>query len=116
MSEANRAAWPGLTALESRVAELLALGATRDEIADLLGRGLTAIDTHRAHILEKLGLRSTVALARYALRHDLVDDQVGPYDIGRSAHAVAAEERASRRRGERLPARGIRPLAGETRS
>lgn len=72
--------WPGLTPAETRVAELLALGATCREIAALVGCALKTVDTHRLHVLKKLGLGSQALLVRYAIRNGLVSPEAGPYD------------------------------------
>lgn len=53
-----------LSPREEQVAELLALGHKCREIAEKLGVSTQTIDTHRAHILKKLGLRNVVELAR----------------------------------------------------
>ncbi len=57
-----------LTPTQRKVAELLALGYTCREIAERLGSHVKTIDTHRAAILLRLGLRNNVAIARFAVR------------------------------------------------
>lgn len=42
------------------------------QIAADLKLSVKTVNNHRAHILEKLGVNSTAALARYAIRHHLV--------------------------------------------
>ncbi len=65
--------WPGdLTTAEAKAAPLLAIGHSRAEVARRLGITTKTLDTHRANLLRKLGLRSTVALARFAIREGLV--------------------------------------------
>ncbi len=54
----------------------LASGKTVSEIADQLSLSVKTISTYRARILEKMNLRSNADLVRYALRHDLVEDEV----------------------------------------
>ena len=61
-----------LTPRERQVAVGLATGLTNHEIAAELGIKLKTIDTHRAHILQKLELRNNVMLCRYMIRHALV--------------------------------------------
>jgi DNA-binding NarL/FixJ family response regulator len=61
-----------LTARELQVAVRLAIGATNSEIADELDISQKTVDTHRLHVLYKLGARNNVALARMALRDGLV--------------------------------------------
>lgn len=50
----------------------LAEGKRPSEIAELLGLSAKTIHTHRARIFEKLELRTTVDLVRYAAEHRLV--------------------------------------------
>ena len=52
---------------------MIALGHTNAEIADQLFLSLRTIETHRAHIQNKLDLSSRAELVRYALDHDLID-------------------------------------------
>lgn len=58
---------------EREVLRLLALGHTNQEIAALLYISVRTAETHRAHIMQKLGLSSRAELVRYALDHDLID-------------------------------------------
>lgn len=60
--------FPTLTDREREIALLLARGDINREIAKALGISIKTVDTHRGHILKKLGLRHNVDLARYALR------------------------------------------------
>jgi two-component system response regulator NreC len=57
----------GLTPKETDVLRLLALGHTNGEIAQLLGASLRTIETHRAHIHQKLDRHSRAQLVRFAL-------------------------------------------------
>ena len=57
-----------LTAREREVALLLAVGTGNREIARSLGVSVKTVDTHRGHVLRKLGLRNNVELARLAIR------------------------------------------------
>jgi two-component system response regulator NreC len=57
----------GLTPKETDVLRLLALGHTNAEIAQLLGTSLRTIETHRAHIHQKLDRHSRAQLVRFAL-------------------------------------------------
>jgi two-component system, NarL family, response regulator NreC len=56
-----------LTAKETEVLRLLALGHTSAEIADTLGASLRTIETHRAHVYQKLDCHTRAELVRYAL-------------------------------------------------
>lgn len=53
-----------LSEREQQVAGALSLGLTNREIAKELGISIKTVDTHRGHVLKKLGLRGNVALAR----------------------------------------------------
>jgi DNA-binding NarL/FixJ family response regulator len=61
-----------LTERERAVLALIAEGCTGAEIARRLGLSPKTIEHHRAHITEKLGIRTTAGLVRYALRLGLV--------------------------------------------
>ncbi len=56
-----------LTPTETEVLRQIALGHTNAEAADLLGSSLRTIETHRAHIQQKLDLHTRAALVRVAL-------------------------------------------------
>lgn len=51
----------------------LAEGKSSQEIADSLGISIKTVDTHRYNILQKLGLKNTVELIRYAIKQGLVE-------------------------------------------
>jgi two-component system response regulator NreC len=70
---AVRAGADPLSEREHEVLRLLALGHTNQEIAALLFISVRTAETHRAHVLQKLGLSSRAELVRYALDHGLVD-------------------------------------------
>ena len=65
---------PGdLTERELDVLRLIALGHTNNEIAEQLFLSVRTVETHRAHIQQKLGLSTRAELVRYALDNDLID-------------------------------------------
>ena len=65
---------PGdLTERELDVLRLIALGHTNNEIAAQLFLSVRTVETHRAHIQQKLGLSTRAELVRYALDNDLID-------------------------------------------
>jgi len=68
-----RAAFDGLTERELTVLRLLALGCTNQEVADLLVLSVKTVETHRARIMDKLGLKSRADLVRYAIRKGLLE-------------------------------------------
>lgn len=57
---------------EHEILLLLAQGLSNQEIAARLSITQSTLQTHRTHILEKLGLRTTADLIRYAVQHGLV--------------------------------------------
>jgi two-component system response regulator NreC len=61
-----------LTPREEEVLRLLARGHTNQEVADGLVISIKTVETHRAHILDKLGLRKRAELVRYAQTHGLL--------------------------------------------
>lgn len=63
-----------LSAREKEVLRLVALGFTSQQIAEDLCIGTSTVETHRAHIMSKLGLRGRAQLVRYALANGLLDD------------------------------------------
>ena len=62
-----------LTHREVEVLRLIALGHTNAEIGAQLYLSTRTVETHRAHIQQKLRRSSRAELVRYALEHDLVD-------------------------------------------
>jgi len=57
---------------EREVLTLIALGHTTSEIARKLHISDKTVETHRAHISDKLGLRTRADLVRFALEHRLL--------------------------------------------
>jgi two-component system, NarL family, response regulator NreC len=66
----------GLSERELEVLRMIALGHTNSEIAERLYLSVRTVETHRAHIQQKLRLGSRAELVRYALEHRLM----GPED------------------------------------
>lgn len=62
----------GLSEREVEVLRMIALGHTNAEIAEQLYLSVRTVETHRAHIQQKLRLGSRSELVRYALAHGLV--------------------------------------------
>jgi DNA-binding NarL/FixJ family response regulator len=71
--ERRRAETDPLSERERQVLQLLALGHTNQEIAALLYISVRTAETHRAHIMQKVGLASRAELVRYALDHGLIE-------------------------------------------
>jgi two-component system response regulator NreC len=62
-----------LTPRESEVLQLIAQGYTNRQIAETLTISVRTVETHRANLMDKLGLRSRVELVRYAREHGLLE-------------------------------------------
>jgi two-component system response regulator NreC len=63
----------GLSEREVEVLRMIALGHTNAEIAKALFLSVRTVETHRAHIQQKLRLSSRSELVRYALERGLLD-------------------------------------------
>jgi two-component system, NarL family, response regulator NreC len=61
-----------LSPRETEVLRLMALGHTNREIAEQLSLSVRTVETHRAHIQQKLRLDSRPELTRYALANGLI--------------------------------------------
>ena len=61
-----------LTDREREILQLVAEGQTNKEVAGLLNVSLTTVETHRTHILQKLGLHSIPELILYAVRKGII--------------------------------------------
>lgn len=62
----------GLTRREREVAQLLAEGASNKGVADQLKISVKTVETHRARIMSKLGLKSVAELVLYAIRNGMI--------------------------------------------
>jgi len=69
----DKAALDGLTDREREVLTLIAEGLTNQEIAGRLYISIKTVQTHRAHIMEKLNLHDRTELVRYAIRKGLIE-------------------------------------------
>ena len=74
VEERKRAADDPLSEREREVLRLLALGHTNQEIAKLLFISVRTAETHRAHLMQKLGVTSRAELVRYAIGEGMLDD------------------------------------------
>jgi DNA-binding NarL/FixJ family response regulator len=61
-----------LTDREKEVLHLLAEGRANKEVAALLQVGVSTVETHRANLMQKLGLHNTADIVLYAVRKRLV--------------------------------------------
>ena len=69
-----------LSEREVEVLRLIALGHTNAEIGEQLYLSVRTVESHRAHIQQKLRLSTRAELVRYALRHGLLDASAEPDD------------------------------------
>ncbi len=61
-----------LTDREREILQLIAEGRANKEIANALNIGITTVESHRSHILQKLDLHSVPELILYAIRKGVV--------------------------------------------
>jgi two-component system, NarL family, response regulator NreC len=69
----RRSAEDPLSGREREVLRLLALGHTNREIAGKLTISVRTVESHRAHIMQKLRLSTRAELVRYALDEGLLE-------------------------------------------
>lgn len=70
--QAGRGSFERLSGRERDVLRLVALGHTNSEVGQLLGIAQRTVESHRTHILRKLGIRSRAELVRYAAESGIV--------------------------------------------
>lgn len=61
-----------LTRREFEILGLVAEGKTNKELAEMLFISIKTVETHKTHVLEKLGLKNTTELIRYAIRNKII--------------------------------------------
>jgi two-component system response regulator NreC len=64
--------YASLSEREREILLLIAEGLSNQQVAERLSVTTSTVQTHRAHILEKLGLQTTADLIKYAVQHGLV--------------------------------------------
>jgi DNA-binding NarL/FixJ family response regulator len=62
-----------LSSRELEVVKLVAESKSNKEVANVLHISVKTVESHRAHIMEKLGLHSVTELVRYAVRNNIVE-------------------------------------------
>jgi two-component system, NarL family, response regulator NreC len=72
--ERARADEDPLSDREREVLRLLALGHTNQEIAEMLYLSVRTVETHRAHIMQKLRLSTRAELVRYAIDQGFLEE------------------------------------------
>ena len=60
-----------LTDRETQIVQLLTRGKSNKEVAGALNLSIKTVETHRSHIMMKLGLQTTADLVRFAVRNGL---------------------------------------------
>lgn len=65
-----------LSQREKQILRLVALGHTNKQIASQLFLSVKTIESYRARLMKKLGLKGRAALVRYALRKGLLNNEV----------------------------------------
>ncbi len=61
-----------LTHREIEVLALVASGKSNKQVAEELFISIKTVETHKSHILDKLGLKNTAELVRYAIKNNLI--------------------------------------------
>jgi len=61
-----------LTTRERQVLQLIAEGKTNRQISEALNVAVKTVDTHRSHLMRKLGIHDQTSLVKYALRKGIV--------------------------------------------
>jgi two-component system, NarL family, response regulator NreC len=64
--------YQSLSEREREIFQLIAEGHSNKSIADVLGVSPATVETHRAHILQKLDVHNTAELVLYAVRHGVI--------------------------------------------
>ena len=64
--------YEALSEREREVFQLVAEGRSNKDVADLLSISVGTVETHRAHILQKLDIHSTAELVLYAVRRGVI--------------------------------------------
>jgi DNA-binding NarL/FixJ family response regulator len=62
-----------LTPREREVLQLVVEGKTTKEVGSILGVSTKTAESHRARLMDKLGIHETASLVRYAIRHGMVE-------------------------------------------
>jgi len=67
---------PVLSVRENEILQLLAEGKSSKEVAWLLGVSIKTVETHRTHVMRKLGIHRLPALVIYAIQQNIVEAPV----------------------------------------
>ena len=72
LAEQGKDRYDSLSPREREIFQLVAEGHSTKAIAELLSVSPTTVETHRAHILEKLDIHNTAGLVLYAVRRGVI--------------------------------------------
>lgn len=61
-----------LTTRERQVLQQIAEGNTNKKVAETLGLSVKTVDTHRAHLMRKLGIHDQTTLVKYAIKKKIM--------------------------------------------
>jgi DNA-binding NarL/FixJ family response regulator len=75
--ERRKSSIEALTARQREILQLVAEGKSTKEIAFVLGVSVKTVETHRADLMERLGIRDVAGLVVYAIRNGLIDIDQG---------------------------------------
>jgi DNA-binding NarL/FixJ family response regulator len=62
-----------LSPRELQIVQLVAESKSNKEVSNILHLSVKTVESHRAHIMEKLGIHSVTELVRYAIRNNIVE-------------------------------------------
>ena len=62
-----------LTTRELEILKLVTMEHSTSEIAEKLFISVATVETHRGNLMKKLGVKSAIGMAKFALKHGLVD-------------------------------------------
>jgi len=62
-----------LSQRENEVLQLFCAGLSNQEMAERLFISIRTVETHKTHIMQKLGLKTTVELIKYAIRNKIIE-------------------------------------------
>ncbi|MDV3309591.1 MAG: response regulator transcription factor [Cyclobacteriaceae bacterium] len=68
----DKSAGQGLTRREYEIIEQVAAGKSNQEVADALFVSVKTVETHKKNILDKLGLKNSLQLVRYAIKNNII--------------------------------------------
>jgi DNA-binding NarL/FixJ family response regulator len=72
-AEVPDAPFSRLSPREFQIVQLVAESKSNKEVATILDISVKTVESHRAHIMEKLGFHSVTELVRYAIRNNIVE-------------------------------------------